>query len=126
MVNNTDRTISIDTIAWQNFLCEIENLQMFSLCKEFEELSLEDAGDSSSSKSIVKPSTSTSKRIEKSLSSMSLVQPLAYRGDFRHYFSSLTYSFWCQSIIEKLRAPFIEIPRKLIYHQMLSMIFICR
>lgn len=113
-----ETSISTDTIAWHNFLCEIDNLQMFSLCKEFDDLSLEDAGDSSSSKSNVKPSTSTStststsKIIEKY--SMSIVKPSAYRTDIHHYFRSLTYSYWCQSIIDKLRAPFIEIPRKLI------------
>lgn len=120
MKNNAE--ISMDTIAWRNFLCEIDNLQMFSLCKEFDELSLEDTGGSSSSpsastsssNSIVKPSTS--KIIDKSSMSILSVKPSAYPywTDFNHYFRSLTYSYWCRSIIWKLRAPFKEIPCKLI------------
>jgi hypothetical protein len=34
-----------------NFLLEIENLQMFSLCKDFDELSLDDNKGASSSSS---------------------------------------------------------------------------
>lgn len=82
--------------SWYNFLKEIENLQMFALCKDFEELSLEDDTGSSSS------STSTSQ-----------VQPSSYgyRGTIHRFLRSWTHSLWSHSISEKLRAPFIEIPR---------------
>lgn len=80
-----------------NFLNEIENLQMFALCKDFDELSLEDNTGGSSSSS----------------SSTSLVQPSSYgyRGTFHPFLRSWAHSLWSQSIIEQLRAPFIELPR---------------
>lgn len=77
-----------------HFLKEIENLQMFALCKDFEELSLEDeTGPSSSSTSIAQPSS------------------YGYRGTFHRFLRSWTHSPWGQSINEQLRAPFIELPR---------------
>jgi len=82
---------------WYRFLYEIENLQMFALCKDFDDLSLEEGGSSSSS------------------SSTSLVPPSSYgyRGTFHRCLRSWTHSLWSQSIIKQLRAPFIELPRNL-------------
>lgn len=47
--------------SWIRFLSEMDNLRMFSLCKEFDNLSLEDntaAEASSSSSSVVQGSSS--------------------------------------------------------------------
>ena len=83
--------------SWYHFLYEIENLQMFALCKDFDDLSLEDNTGGSSSSS----------------SSTSLVPPSSYgyRGTFHRFIRSWTHSLWSQSINEQLRAPFIELPR---------------
>ena len=82
------------------FLSEVENLQMFALCKDFKNLSLEDdtVGSSSSSSS----------------SSKSIVQPYSYgyRCTFNSLLRSWTHSLWGQSMIKQLRAPFIELPRR--------------
>lgn len=82
--------------SWFRFLYEIDNLQMFALCKDFDELSLQDdrVGSSSSSTSLVQPSS------------------YGYRGSFLPFFRSLTPS-WSRPFIEQLRAPFIEFPRHL-------------
>lgn len=79
------------------FLSEIENLQMFALCKDFDKLSLkDDIGPSQSSTSCV-PSSS-----------------YGYRCIIDRFLHSRTHSLWCKSIIEQLRAPFIEFPRNLL------------
>lgn len=82
----------MDKNAWYNFLYEIENLQVFALCKDFDKLSLEDGGASTSQE-----------------------KPPSYgsRGSFHRFIRSWTPSLWCQSITEKVRAPFIELPRYL-------------
>lgn len=82
----------------KDFLSEIENLQMFALCKNFDALSLEDDTGGSSSSS----------------SSTRNVQPSSY-GTFHPLLRSWTHSLWWnQSIIEQLRAPFIDLPRHLL------------
>lgn len=83
--------------SWLDFLSEIENLQIFSLCKDFDELSLEDKTGPSSSSS----------------SSTSLVQPSSYGATIHRFLRSKTNSQWSHSISELLRAPFIEVPRNL-------------
>lgn len=77
-----------------SFLKEVENLQIFSLCKDFEELSLcKDSEDNCSSSSTqVQPSRSAIPRILRRLK-QSLLSP-------------------GPSIIEQLRAPFVEYPRQ--------------
>lgn len=81
-----------------SFLKEVENLDIFSLCNEFDKLSLKDNTGASSS------SSSTSQ---------SLVQPSSYdyRDTLLRFLRSYTHSHRCQSIINQLRAPFIELPR---------------
>ena len=69
---------------WLNFLHEIENLQMFALCKDFDELSLED--DRSKS---------------------------GYRGNSDRFSRYWTHDIWSVTLIEQLRAPFKEVPRGL-------------
>ena len=64
-----------------SYLKEIENLNIFSLCKEFEKLSLEDNTAGSSS------STSTS-----------LVQPSSYSGSLLRFLLSRTLYHRCKSI----------------------------
>ena len=75
---------------------DIENLDIFSLCNEFNKLSLEDKTGGSSSSS----STSTS-----------LVQPSSYGYRETLLRRGSTHDNRCQSIINQLRAPFIELPR---------------
>ena len=109
---------SIDITSWHHFLNEIENLQMFSLCKDFDELSLEDGCSSSSTSLVLSSSSSSSTSLvlpSSSSSSTSLVQPSSYgyRGSFQSFLRSWTHSLWSQLIIEQLRAPFIELPRHL-------------
>lgn len=90
---------AVYSIPFKDILSEIENLQVFALCKEFDELSLEDnTGGSSSS------------------SSTSQVQPSSYgyRGTFHSFLRSWTHSLWNQPIIEQLRAPFMDLPRHFI------------
>lgn len=84
--------------SWYKFLNEIDNLQMFSLCKDFEELSLEDktGGSSSSSTALVQSSS------------------YGYRDTFHRFLRSCQNSLLRPSIIEKVRAPFIDLPRHLI------------
>lgn len=87
------------------FLSEIDNLQMFSLCKDFDELSLEDdRGCSQSSSTSCLSSSSTS-----------CVPPSSYgyRSIIDRFLRSSTHShsLWSKSISEQLRAPFIEFPR---------------
>jgi hypothetical protein len=81
---------------FHNFLSEMENLQMFALCKDFDELTLEDGGSSSSS-------STTDRR----------TQPLSYRTSILHLLRNWKNSVLSHSVIEKLGAPFIEIPRNL-------------
>lgn len=86
----------MDKKSWYHLLNEIENLQMFSLCKDFDELTLEDNNGRSSS-----------------LSSTSQVQTSSYgyRGTFHRFLRCWRHSILSPSIIEKIRAPFIAIPR---------------
>lgn len=90
--------------TWYRFLSEIENLQMFSLCKDFDKLSLEDntGGSSSSSSSLY--------------SSRSLVFPSSYgyRGMINSFLDSCTHSLWSKHLIEQIRAPIIELPRNIL------------
>lgn len=95
--------------SWYRFLSDIENLQIFSLCKDFDKLSLEDNTDNTEGSS-------------SSSSSTSLVphSSYGYRGNFHRFLRSWTHSLLrpsislrppislSPSIIEKLRAPFIE------------------
>lgn len=84
-------------------LSEIENWQVFTLCKEFYKLSLDESG--SSSEECGSSSSSSS-------SSTSLVKPSSYSyGAIPRFLHSFTHSHWSQSIIKQLRAPFIEISR---------------
>lgn len=87
----------MDKNTWYRFLYEIENLQMFALCNDFDELSLEDKTGSSSSSS--------------SSTSQVLPSSYGYRGTIHRFLRSLTHSLLGQSISKQLRAPFIEIPR---------------
>lgn len=85
---------------------------MFSLCKYFDELSLEDDAGSSSSSS----SSSSTNVVQPLSSSRSVVQALSYgnRGTLHRFLDSRTHSHFSQSIIEQLRAPFLELPRNLL------------
>ena len=76
--------------TFNDFLNEVENLQIFSLCKDFDNLSLDDKTGESSSTSLVKS---------------------GYRSTFRHFLRSCKNSLLSKSIIEKVQAPFIEFPR---------------
>lgn len=95
--------------TWYRFLNEIENnLEMFSLCKDFDKLTLEDdtGCSSSSSTSQVLPSSSSTSQVQPS--------SYGYRDAIHRFLHSWTYSsLWSQSISEKLRAPFIELPQHL-------------
>lgn len=89
------------------FLSEIENHQMFLLCKEFDNLSLEDntVGSSSSSSSVLQPSSS------------SVVQPSSYygyRSIIDRFLHSSRQSIWSQHLIEQTRAPIIEVPHNIL------------
>lgn len=75
--------------SWLNFLHEIENLQMFALCKDFDELSLED-------------NRSTNQ-----------VSPSGYRGNIERFCRYWTHDIFSMTFIEQLRAPFKEVPRGL-------------
>lgn len=84
-------------------LSEIDNWQVFTLCKEFHKLSLDESG--SSSEECGSSSSSSS-------SSTSLVKPSSYSyGAIPRFLHCFTHSHWSQSIIKQLRAPFIEISR---------------
>lgn len=90
---------------------------MFSLRNKFEELSLE--GDSSSSSysscfsTIIEPPSSSS-LYPSYPRSESVVPSLSYRGPFQRFLGISSESHWSHSIIERLRAPFIELPSNLI------------
>lgn len=90
--------INMQCLSWIRFLSEIENLQMFTLCKEFDNLSLEDntVGSSSSSSSVVH----------------SVVQPSSYgyRSMINRFLHSSRHSLWSKHLIEQIRAPIIEVP----------------
>lgn len=97
----------MDSSCWIRFLSEIENLQMFSLCKEFDNLSLEDntVGSSSSSSSVVQPTSS------------SVVQPSSYygyRSMINRFLHSCRHSLWSKHLIEQIRAPIIEVPHRIL------------
>src|SRR5436189_1390849 len=87
------------------FLYEIEkeNLEMFSLCNSFNNLSLEDNTGSSSSSS----SSSSSTRFQPS-------SAYSYGGVFHRFLRRWTHSLSSQSINTQLRAPFVELPRNMI------------
>lgn len=79
-----------------SFNKEIEYLDIFSLCNEFDKLSLKDNTGSSSS--------STSKSLVQSSS-------YSYRDTLLSFLRGSTHYQRCQSLINQLRAPFIELPR---------------
>jgi len=83
--------------AWSKVLNDIYYLPIFYLCREFDKLSLEDkTGSESSSTSIVQTSS------------------YGYRGNINSFIRSCKQSILNPSIIEKLRAPFIDLPRNFI------------
>ncbi len=91
--------INMDSLSWIQFLSEIENLQMFSLCKEFDNLSLEDntEGSSSSSSSVVQPSSY-----------------YGYRSMINRFLHSSRHSLWSKHLAEQIRAPIIEVPHRIL------------
>lgn len=96
MVNNPE---------WYRFLCEIENLQMFSLCNDFDKLSLDDKIGGSSS-------TSTSN----TTSSTGIVKRSSYtnRDVYNRIVENCRLTVINRAIMEKTHAPFIDIPLSLL------------
>lgn len=74
-----------------NIIKEIEKLSIFFLCKQFDDLSLDDVGSSSNSSNVGSSG-----------------------GNINSFLRSRIHSLWSTSINEQLRAPFIELPRNII------------
>lgn len=72
-----------------HFLQDVESLQIFALCKDFDELSLED----NNSRSI------------------SNTSPYTYNAIIHSFLRSCTQSIWNRAFCERIRAPFLEFPR---------------
>lgn len=81
----------MQNLIWYHFLEEYNNLQMFALCNEFNTLSLEDSGLSSSTSLV-----------------QNKIPSYGYCERFLHCCKSTPLRL---SIIEHLRAPFLELPR---------------
>ncbi|KAL0307399.1 UNVERIFIED_CONTAM: hypothetical protein Scaly_2983900 [Sesamum calycinum] len=81
---------------YDKFLKDVEDFQIFSLCQEFEDLSIEDKKEGSSEDS-----------------SSSLI-PRRFNRDEHRLFYGLGSSLWIHPFIELLRAPFIEVPKEYI------------
>lgn len=82
-----------------DLLREIDNLQMFALCNDFDNLSLGDSAGGSSTGS-------------------SSSQPIfGYRDTILDFMRSWKPTPWCGSFIEKVKAPFIEAPSDLINNE---------
>lgn len=110
MVSMPAPSLFQDKRSLYNLLYEIENLQIFALCNDFDELSLEDIAPSMEDKApSLEDNTGPS-----SSSSSSTIQPYySYRNTYHRFLDCRTHSLFSQSIIEQLRAPFIEIPPNL-------------
>jgi hypothetical protein len=81
--------------TWIKFLSEIENLQMFSICNDFDNLTLEDKTGASASASASSPSQ---------------IQPSSYRCNIINYLRNKSKNLWSKPIIDKVQAPIIENP----------------
>lgn len=101
----------MNTQVLLDILGEIDNLQMFALCKDFENLSLDDLAGGSSTGGSSTEGSSTGGSSTGSSSS----QPLyGYRDTILSFMRSWKPTPWCGSFIEKVKAPFIEAPSNLI------------
>ena len=102
-------SIMLDKNALLNFNKEMENLQIFSLCKEFDELSLSEKEEKIPND--IGPSSSYPKMLQYSAS---VLRPLStsYHALNLHSFTP-SLSPWLQAFIENLRAPFVDLPHHL-------------
>lgn len=87
---------------FETFLREFESLQVFALCKDFDDLSLED-----------RPSTSTS-TLPSSPSSSTLASSLREEESSSNFGSSISRPLWSRPLIESLGAPFVDVPQEYI------------
>lgn len=82
--------------SWYKFLNDFDNLQIFALCKDFDNLSLDNNTEGSSSTSLAQPSSNEN------------------RSQYINLLHSLSHSLFSKSISVKLQVPFIEFPRHFI------------